>query len=309
MRVVFMGSPDFGVPTLLWLASAYEIVGVVTQPDRPAGRGRQLVAPPVKQAAAGLGLTVFQPQRLREPSATGIVRSWQPDVIVVAAFGQILRTDILQLPPHGCVNLHASLLPRHRGAAPIPAAILAGDKETGITLMRMEEGLDTGPILAQEKLTLTPDETSLSLGGKLAALAKHTAERHLPPYLAGALPARPQDEAQATYAPQLRKEDGRLDLASSAQVLARRVRAYCPWPGTHLVWRGAPLKVMRASAVPHASGAVRRIGRVVRAGSGVVVVCGEGALQLLEVQLPGKRPTGIEAFLNGYPDFLEAVLE
>jgi methionyl-tRNA formyltransferase len=173
----------------------------------------------------------------------------------------------------------------------------------------MEAGLDTGPILAQERLAMTSDDTSFSLGGKLAELAKRTAERHLPTYLAGRLPGHPQDETLATYAPQLRKNDGRLDLALSAETLALRVRAYYPWPGTHLVWKGTPLKVIRARAVRRTNGAARPVGQVVREGSGAAVVCGEGGLQLLEVQLPGKRPASIGAFLNGSPDFLNAVLE
>jgi len=309
MRIVFMGSPDFAIPALRWVASAYEVVGVVTQPDRPAGRGRQLVPPPVKLAAVELGLRILQPQRLREPAATDAVRAWQPELIVVAAFGQILRSEVLQLPSRGCVNLHASLLPRHRGAAPIPAAILAGDSETGITLMRMDEGLDTGPILAQERLAISPDETALSLGEKLSELAKQTAERHLPRYLAGKLPPSPQDEALATYAPQLRKDDSRMDLAQPAEALAQRVRAYHPWPGTHLLWGRVPLKITRARALRQANGVAGPVGRVVRKGTGAAVICGEGGLQLLEVQPPGKKPMTIEAFLNGSPDFLDAVLE
>ncbi len=309
MRVVFMGSPDFAVPSLRWLASAYEVVGVVTQPDHPAGRGRQLVPPPVKLAAVELGLDILQPQRLREPAATEAVCSWQPDLIVVAAFGQILRSEILQLPSRGCVNLHASLLPRHRGAAPIPAAILAGDSVTGITLMRMDEGLDTGPILAQERLAISPQETALSLGEKLSELAKQTAERHLPGYLAGKLPPSRQDEALATYAPMLRKDDSRMDLAQPAEALAQRVRAYYPWPGTHLLWGRVPLKIIRARALRLANGVEGPVGRVVRRETGAAVICGVGELQLLEVQPPGKKPMTIEAFLNGSPDLLDAVLD
>ncbi|HLC35392.1 MAG TPA: methionyl-tRNA formyltransferase [Anaerolineales bacterium] len=309
MRVVFMGSPDFAVPSLRWLASAYEVVGVVTQPDRPAGRGRRLVPPPIKRAAVELGLDILQPQRLREPGATEAVGAWQPELIVVAAFGQILRPDILQLPSHGCVNLHASLLPRHRGAAPIPAAILAGDSETGITLMRMDEGLDTGPILAQERLTISAEETALSLGEKLSELAKQTAERHLPQYLAGKLPPSQQDDALATYAPMLRKDDSRMDLAQPAEALAQRVRAYYPWPGTHILWERVPLKITRARALRQVNGAAGPVGRVVRKGTGAAVTCGVGELLLLEVQPPGKKPMAMEAFLNGSPDFLDAVLD
>lgn len=175
--------------------------------------------------------------------------------------------------------------------------------------MRMDEGLDTGPILAQEKLAISPEETALSLGGKLSELAKQTAERHLPEYLAGKLPPSPQDEALATYAPMLRKDDSRMDLTHPAEALAQRVRAYYPWPGTHILWGRVPLKVIRARALRYANSAVGPVGRVVRQGTGAAVVCGAGELQLLEVQPPGKKPMTIEAFLNGSPDFLDAVLD
>jgi methionyl-tRNA formyltransferase len=309
MRIVFMGSPAFGLPALRWLAAAHEVVGVVTQPDRPAGRGRKLAAPPVKALALELGLPTIQPSRLRDATGMDQLRAWNPELIVVAAFGQILRPEVLQLPARGCVNLHASLLPRHRGAAPIPAAILAGDAETGITLMRMDEGVDTGPILAQEKLIVVADDTSLTLAAKLAELAGKTAERHLPSFSRGELPERPQPDAGATYAPPLRKADGRLDFTLSAITLERRVRAFNPWPGTYAIWQGEPLKVLRAQPLA-ASGAPRAIpGTVFHHPEGMGATCGEGALLLVEVQPSGKRPMPGEAFLRGAPAIVGSVLE
>jgi len=309
MRIVFMGSPAFGLPALRWLAAAHEVVGLVTQPDRPAGRGRKLAPPPVKALALELGLPTIQPSRLRDVTAMDQLRAWNPELIVVAAFGQILRPEILQLPARGCVNLHASLLPRHRGAAPIPAAILAGDTETGITLMRMDEGVDTGPILAQERLIVAADDTALTLGVKLAELAGTTVERHLPNFCRGELPGRQQPDAGATYAPPLRKADGRLDFTLSAITLERRVRAFNPWPGTFAIWQGEPLKVLRAQPLA-ASGAPRvNPGTVFRHPEGMGAACGEGALLLVEVQPSGKRPMAGEAFLRGAPAIVGSALE
>jgi methionyl-tRNA formyltransferase len=309
MRIVFMGSPTFGLPALRWLAATHELVGVVTQPDRPAGRGRKLVPPPVKVLALELGLPTMQPARLREATAVDQLRVWNPELIVVAAFGQILRSEVLQLPARGCVNLHASLLPRHRGAAPIPAAILAGDTETGITLMRMDEGVDTGPILAQEKLIVAADDTALSLGAQLAELAGTTVERHLPSFSLGELPERRQPDAGATYAPPLRKADGRLNFALSAISLERRVRAFHPWPGTFAIWQGEPLKVLRARPLADWGSPPVIPGTVFIHPQGMAVTCGEGSLLLVEVHPTGKRPMAGEAFLRGAPAVVGSVLE
>jgi methionyl-tRNA formyltransferase len=308
VRIVFMGSPAFAVPALRWLASEYQVVGVVTQPDRPAGRGRQLVSPPVKTVALELGLPFVQPFRMREPSALDQLRQWQPDLIVVAAFGQILRPQVLQLPARGCVNLHASLLPRHRGAAPIPAAILAGDSQTGITMMRMDEGIDTGPILAQVMVDVAEHETGLTLTAKLAELAGATAKQYLPAYLRGDLPERPQPEEGATYAPLLRKEDGHLDFALPAQSLERRVRALSPWPGTFALWQNKALKILEARPLDHVDSIRRAPGIVFRHERGVAAACAQGALLLLQVQPPGKKAMTGEAFVRGSPHVLGSML-
>jgi methionyl-tRNA formyltransferase len=299
-RIVFMGSPDFAVPCLEALAGSYPVVGVVTQPDRPAGRGGSLRPPAVKEAALRLGLPVIQPEKLRQPEALEQLARWAPDVIVVAAFGQILRPNVLDLPRYGCVNVHGSLLPRWRGAAPLQAAILAGDRETGITIMKMDPGVDTGPILSQRALPIAADETGGSLFVRMAQLGADLLLETLPRYLAGELGPRPQPEQGATYAPMLKKEDGLLDLTRPAVELERRVRAMHPWPGAYFVWQGQPVKVLRAVLREQASpGAGRRL--VV---DGLPALgTGEGLLLLQEVQPAGKKPMPGNAFLAGARDW------
>ena len=231
-RIVFMGTPEFAVPTLEALADAHQVVGVVTQPDRQAGRGRELRPSPVKEVALERDLPLFQPRTLRTPEAVEQLKGWEPDVIVVAAFGQILRQDVLDLPPHGCLNVHASLLPRWRGAAPVAATILAGDEVTGVTIMKMDAGLDTGPVLERSApVKIEPDDTRAELKKRLAEVGADLLIRVLPAYLAGDLIPQPQPEAGVTYAEQLRKEDGRIDWQRSAAELDRQVRAFTPWPG------------------------------------------------------------------------------
>jgi methionyl-tRNA formyltransferase len=304
-RVVFMGSPDFAVPTLQVLHQAHNLAGVVTQPDRPAGRGRRLVEPPVKRLAVELNLPVIQPERLRQPEAMAALRQWAPDVIVVAAFGQILRQEALTLAPHGCVNVHASLLPRHRGAAPVAAAILAGDSETGVTIMKMEIGLDTGPVLSQRAEAIRPDDTTGSLTERLAQVGADLLAATLPAYLAGQLSPLPQDDASATYARQLRKEDGLLDWTLPASDLERRVRAFQPWPGAYTYWQGQPLKVVRAHADP---GGMAPAGHVVEASGEVGVGAGAGLLVLDEVQPGGRKAMRTIDFARGARGFVGARL-
>jgi len=304
-KIVFMGTPEFAVPTLQALAQGHTVVGVVTQPDRPAGRGQRVVESPVKQFARQAGLPIIQPQRLREPEALAQLTAWAPEIIIVAAFGQILKPAVLDLPPHGCVNVHASLLPRHRGAAPIPAAILSGNVETGVTIMRMDVGLDTGPILAQRAEPIHPDDTSLTLSERLSHLGAHLLLEVLPDYLAGKLAAQPQDEAQATYAPQLKKEDGHLDFTQSAADLERRVRAFTPWPGAFAVWQNQPIKILRAARVESVSG---EPGEVLQTSQGPAVGCGSGGLLLVEVQPAGKKPMPAADFARGARGFVGARL-
>lgn len=296
-KIVFMGSPEFALPTLETLIEHHRVVGVVTQPDRPSGRGRAIRPSPVKGTALEAGLPLLQPRSLKETEAMDQLRTWSPDLIVVAAFGQILKPDVLNLPEHGCLNVHASLLPRWRGAAPIQAAILHGDRETGVTIMRMDPGLDTGPILSQRSIPIKPADTAGSLSERLASLGAALLVDTLPPYLTGELQPRPQDEEMATYAPMLRKQEGELDFEQPARQLARKVRAFNPWPGTFTFWKGNRLKVHRATAEEAMPTEVP--GKTVIHQGQPAFTTGHGLLILEEIQPAGKRVMAGEDFLQG----------
>ena len=298
-RIVFMGSPDFALPSLRALASQYQIVGVVTQPDRASGRGRELKAPPVKSLALELNLPVIQPEKVRAPESMTQLREWNPDLIVVAAFGQILKPDMLDLPRFGCINVHASLLPRWRGAAPINAAILAGDEETGVTIMKMDAVLDTGPMLAQRSIRLTREDTAGSVFEALSTLGADLLLATLPDFLSGKLTPTPQPEEGVTYVPMLKKEDGRLDFTRPAQELERRVRAMNPWPGAWFEYNGEPLKVLKARAGILFTYMIQSPGTRLLAGNLPAVMTSNGALFLEEVQPPGKKPMDGKSFLAG----------
>ncbi len=304
IRIVFMGSPDFSLPALSALAAAqtYHVVGVVTQPDRASGRGRELKPPPVKILALELNIPIMQPEKLRTPESMDQLRAWNPDLIVVAAFGQILKKDVLDLPRYGCINVHASLLPRWRGAAPINAAILAGDEETGVTIMQMDVGLDTGPMLAKRSIRLKPDDTTGSVLGALSTLGADLLLETLPEYLSGNLKPVPQPAEGATYAPMLKKEDGLLDFTHPAVELERRVRAMNPWPGAWFEWNGNPLKVMRASVVSGEKGLVS--GNRFTVEGRPAVMSADGALALDEVQPAGKKIMSGKSFFAGARDWV-----
>lgn len=302
-RVIFMGTPQFAVPSLLALVERHTVVGVVTQPDRQAGRGRKLITSPVKQAALERGLDLYQPARLHPPETVARLAGWRPDLIAVAAFGQLLPEPVLSLPPHGCLNVHASLLPRYRGASPIAAAILAGETVTGVTIMRMDEGLDTGPILAQAECPIDPGETTATLSAKLAELGARLLVDTLPGWLAGEIEARPQDDSLVTDCTPLEKEDGRLDWTRPAVALDRQVRACDPWPGAFTTWQGQRLKVLRARARPEWQ-LEGQPGQVVDLEGEIAVVAGQGALELLEVQLAGKKPMSAGVFARGQRDLV-----
>jgi len=300
IKTVFMGSPEFALPSLRLLAQNFNVVGVVSQPDREAGRGRKLTPPPVKVLADELNIPTIQPSRIREPQAMAQLQAWAPDLIVVAAFGQILRPAVLDMPRFGCINVHGSLLPRGRGAAPIQAAILEGDAETGITIMKMDPGVDTGPMLAQGALQILPDDNAYSLGLRMAELGANLLVETLPLYLSGALQPQPQPETGATYAAMLKKEDGRLDFSLSAEILARRVRAFYPWPGAYTIWQDQPLKIIRAHPAP-AAGANRSLpaGSLVQQDGLPGIACAGDLLVFDEVQPAGKKPMPGKVFLNG----------
>lgn len=302
IRVVFMGSPEFSVPTLRELAKAYAVVGVVTQPDRPAGRGRVLTPPPIKVLAQELGIDLIQPEKLREPEAQERLHAWAPDLIVVTAFGQILRKSVLELPRYGCVNVHASYLPRWRGAAPIQASILHGDPQTGVTIMLMDPGIDTGPMLTQKAEPIRSDDTAGTLGERLAEMGAALLIETLPGYLDGSIQPQPQDESQATYASMLSKEEGLLDFTQPADALEHRIRAFQPWPGAFFTWQNQPLKILKASVKTTSADEPGK--RLIIDGLPAVAT-GEGALILEEVQPAGKRPMSGKDFLRGSRQWTE----
>jgi methionyl-tRNA formyltransferase len=299
VRIVFMGSPEFARPSLQALATNFEVVGVVTQPDKPAGRGQVLTPPPVKILALELGLPVIQPHRLKEPATIVQLQAWQPELIVVAAFGQILRPAVLDLPPKGCINVHASLLPRWRGAAPAQAVILAGDAFTGVTIMRMDAGIDTGPMLNQRAIPILPEDTAGTLSNRLANLGADLLVETLPGYLYGTVQAQMQDESQATYAPMFKKEAGQLDFTRPAALLARQVRAYNPWPGAYTTWQGQIFKVHCAHAVAGPADPNLTPGQPEIVEGKPAWATAEGLLVLDEVQPAGKKPMPGEIFLRG----------
>jgi methionyl-tRNA formyltransferase len=295
-RIVFMGSPEFAIPTLRSLVDRYNVVGVVTQPDRPAGRGRTLTPPPVKKLAGELNLPVIQPRKLSEPDAFQQLQEWEPELIVVAAFGQILRSSVLELPKHGCINVHASLLPRWRGAAPIQAAILNDDEETGITIMCMDAGVDTGAILKQKSAPISPKDTASTLSARLALLGADLLMETLPDYLDGRLTPTAQDESRATYAPMIKKEDGHLDFSAPAVDLERKIRAFNPWPGAFTTLNSQMLKIHLAHAEGQISGAPGA--RMIYDGLPAVSTT-KGILVLDELQLAGRKPQSGKLFLQG----------
>lgn len=301
-RIVFMGSPEFALPTLKALAPNYNVVGVVTQPDRPAGRGKGLKAPAVKALAIDLGLNVIQPQQLKELEAMQQLRRWDPDLIVVAAFGQILRPEVLDLPPYGCLNVHASLLPRWRGAAPVHAAILHGDKRTGVTIMKMDPGLDTGPILSQESIPISPNDTTGSLTPRLAELGAALLIQTIPRYLDGNINPEPQDESLATYAPMIKKREAELDFDQPADSLERRVRAFNPWPGAYTTWGGNILKIHRAHT---AQGSDVKPGETNIHEGLPAFGTGNGILVIDELQPAGKKAMPGGVFLHGAKDWMQ----
>ena len=306
-RIIFMGTPDFAAPALTELHKAYNVVMVVTQPDRKSGRGRKLTASPVKKFAQAANLPVFQPNTLKDPQAVSFLQDLKPDLIVVAAFGQILRRNVLDMPRQGCINIHASLLPRWRGASPVTAAILAGDAETGITLMQMDPGLDTGPIIRQRAMPITPQHTGQSLTAELSFMGADLLIETLPDWLDGKITPQPQDDALATLARRIKKEQGLLNWRQSALQIDRQVRAFFPWPGAFTHWQGKTLKVLSvAAAVDWAEDLPP--GRVFKLGKEIAVAASQGAIILQQIQPAGKRPMSAKSFVAGAAKFIGSQL-
>ena len=298
MRVVFIGTGEIGVPALqaLMRSGEHQVIGVVTQPDKPVGREQRIEPPPIKRALIGTKISVLQPERIKDRQSSEEIRALAPDVIAVMAYGQILARAILEIPAAGCLNLHASLLPRWRGAAPIQAAIAAGDRETGITVMYMDEGLDTGDILLQRKIDILPTDTGESLHDRLAQIAPKALLEALQLLAKNNAPRIPQDNALATYAPKLTRHDGKIDWSEPAEIIERKIRAFNPWPGAFMELDGRHLKIFSASIV-NLSG---KPGEILRSERELVIAAGKDALSLGDVQLEGKRRMNTAQFLRGY---------
>jgi len=306
-----MGTPDFAVPSLEALAnSEYEIGAVYTQPDREAGRGRHLVASPVKQAAIARGLRVLQPIKLRDKESVEQLVDLTPELIVVAAYGHILPREVLKLPRYGCINVHPSLLPKYRGSTPIASAIVQGEKVTGVTIMLLDEGMDTGPILRQVEVPIFDEDTTGTLTARLATIGAKVLLDTLPDWLTSKTEPQPQDESRATYSRQIVKEDGEINWRLTAHDLWRRVRAFDPWPGSYTRWAGKRLKVVKA--IPLNGGKKGEAGTVIdlqrSSPAPAGVITGDGVLGLLKVHLEGKKEMSATEFLLGQRGFIGSSL-
>ncbi|MBQ11268.1 MAG: methionyl-tRNA formyltransferase [Planctomyces sp.] len=313
MRLVFMGTPSFVVPVLdgLFAAENVQVVGVYTPPDRPRGRGRSPEMPPVKARAIELGLDVYQPESLRSQEVQAELNALKADVFVVAAYGRLLPPPVLESPSHGCLNLHPSLLPRHRGPSPVATAIEEGDTETGVTLMLLDEGMDTGPLVAQRSYPLSSHETADGLTETLFRQGGELLLESLSGWVEGRLEARPQEDALATVTRKLERSDGQADWNVAAAALERRARAFTPWPGLFTQWEGAVIKLLEVSVSPSEAGAGGSPGQVVSLTDGdtpVGVVTSDGVLGLKTLQLEGRRAQPAAEFLRRHPQFIGSQL-
>ncbi len=312
IKVIFMGTPSPVVPVLHRLHDMQdvEVVAAITPPDRPRGRGRQPEAPPVKQAAETLGIPVLQPTNLRGESTHVELAALAPDVAVVAAYGKLLPQAVLALPPNGCLNLHPSLLPRHRGPSPVATAILEGDTVTGVSLMLLDEGMDTGPVIAQQDHGLTGNENAGELTDTLFALGAVLLAESLAPWANGHLMARAQDGSAATISRKLERGDGQVDWSLPAETLDRQCRAFAPWPGLYTEWQGKMVKLLETGPLPTNASDGISAGRVVADadGAGLSVATGRGMLLLRRLQMEGRRAVSGDEFLRGYPEFVGSIL-
>jgi methionyl-tRNA formyltransferase len=313
MRLVFLGTPTFAVPTLERVVQAgHEVAAVVTQPDRPRGRGQQPAFPPVKETAVRLGLPVYQPERVRRPEAVEHLRALAPDAMVVVGYGQIIPQVVIDLAPLGIINVHASLLPKYRGAGPIQWAIANGETRTGVTTMRINAGLDTGDMLLKAETDIGGDETAVQLGSRLAEMGADLLVETLAGLAAGTIVPEPQDDSQASYAPLLKKEDGRIDWSQPAATIHNRARGFQPWPGAYTGFRGQTLHVWRSRGLGAGPGEARIKGqgpggRIVSLRP-LVVSCGEGEVELVEVQMEGRKRMPAGDFVNGQRVQIDEVL-
>ncbi len=313
MRIVFIGTGEIGLPVLKFLRASdeHQLVGVVTQPDKPVGRAQQIEAPPIKLALTDSAIPILQPERIKREEAVTAIRALSPDAIVVMAYGQILPRSILDIPPFACLNLHASLLPRHRGAAPIQAAIASGDFETGITVMYMNEGLDTGDMLLQSRLPILPNETGGSLHDRLAEIAPATLKEALTQLANGEAPRVPQIAQEATYAPKLEREDGKIDWTESALVIERKIRAFHPWPGSFTILRDdagceRKMKIFAATVLDHSNS---NAGRIEILDGRLTIGTRDGVLEIGAVQMEGKKRMSAADFVRGHAWLANSAVE
>lgn len=300
MDIVYMGTPDFAVPALEKLIEAgHRITAVVTQPDRQRGRGKEVLYSPVKECALKYDIPVFQPGKIKAPEAVEQLKSYQADIFVAAAFGQILSKEILEMPKYGCVNIHASLLPKYRGAAPIQWAVINGEEKTGVTIMQMDEGLDTGDIISQREVLIAQDETGESLFEKLSVVGAELLAETLEGIRRGDAVKRKQDDSQSTYARMLKKEDGRIHWNRTSKQIEQQIRGMNSWPSAYTIWNGKTLKIWKAqwnqSVHAHAPGTILDVEK-----ESVMVACGEGIIRIQELQLEGKKRMPVKDFLLGY---------
>ena len=325
LRLIYMGTPLFAVPALEALVSraapgdllpeGYEIVTVITRPDKPSGRKQEIVYSPVKQAALVHGLEVWQPGSLKKAENQQALAAYRADLMIVAAFGQILPQAVLDQPRYGTLNIHASLLPKYRGSSPISEAILQGERESGVTIMLLDAGIDTGPMLLRRAMPLAEHETTASLTPQLAQLGAQTLLEALPLWVSGQLIPQPQDHSLATHTRMIRKEDGRIDWSRSAEVLAREVRAYLPWPTASTTWRGKSLKILSATACPGEADArpgqvaLEQINTPQGTRKTLRIATGQGALLVEQLQLEGKKAMSADEFLRGYAGIIGEILE
>ncbi len=300
MRIVFMGTPDFSVEILKAIYEAgHDVALAVAQPDKKTGRGRELSEPPVKVYAKGAGIEVFQPERIREEASIEAIRIKRPELIVVAAYGQILPKAILDIPEYGCINVHTSLLPKYRGASPIQQAILNGDKISGVSIMQMDEGMDTGPILLQRSIEIAEKETGGSLFEKLSKLGAGLCLEGIGLLAEGKIEALPQDEAKATHTKLIKKDAGKIDFSLSAIEIERKIRAFTPWPSAFTTYKGKKLKLWAADAQMGGAEKTQEAGTIIAIKDGIYVQCGEGVLVIKELQAEGRKRMDWKSFLNG----------
>lgn len=308
MRIVFMGTPDFSVPVLEALAKNHEVIGVVTQPDKPKGRGKAVLMTPVKEKALELGIPVYQPAKVRAPEFVEVLKELNPDIMVVVAFGQILLKNVLELPAYGCVNVHASLLPKYRGAAPIQWAVIDGEKESGVTTMMMDEGIDTGDMLEKAVTVLDPEETGGSLHDKLSRMGAELILSTLKKIEDGTIVRTPQTDENTCYARMLKKSMGDIDWTMDAEAIERLIRGLNPWPSAYTRWNGKTLKIWKAKVVSEEyEGSCGEV--VYTDKNSILVKTGKGTLALKELQPEGKKRMDVDAFLRGYPVEMHTVFE